>query len=283
MLKLLFLTDLHFETDTASLEDAVSLVKEKRPNVLILGGDYESLDKLLEFLQHVDGYVDEAVGILGNNDEYDFTDIEKRAVKLTEEGRIRCSIYRSPHGGHVMLHFGHTEAVFMDNGVYYPVSDGEKLVEIYVISRNIGVARRKHRKTMEEYAGLAESLANMKRLRKYRILVIHEVPLTLCQLIKQEKPDFQFFEPIAWLVEDTVRKIKPDMLLHGHLHMKPYSIYRIDNTLCVHAVWTRQRAKDMWDTARAYAEIVVSAENLSVRVIYGGEIVAELSLPEKKL
>lgn len=198
-MRILYLTDLHFMKDENSLQDALNLVKKLRPSILLLGGDYDSLDLAHTFLSEVSKYCSTIITVLGNNDHFDASDL----------------ISEVPN-------------VYVLDGHVVEISN----LAIGGICRNISHKPKQFKKTLRQY------LEHGHRLAKYRIdiLLIHETPLEIAGIAKRLGIIESFDPEIASTVSNTIRLVKPRLVLTGHLHTN-YLTSQIEETIVVLTCW----------------------------------------------
>ena len=208
-MKLLYLSDLHFEEDSKSYNDALALVESERPDVLLIGGDFGSRDLAVSFLRECSKYCSQIVGILGNNDEFELDDEEFSNVTILDAGIAKIS----------------------DN------------VAVLGISRNIGLKPKKYRLTVNDFLKYCRELYEC--VRKFcdddvKILLLHDVPIEVAEVAVVRGIIQKFSEIICGSVSDCVQLLDPDVVLVGHLHAGVLTVEK-GHTLFIVSTWVRYR------------------------------------------
>jgi len=191
-MKLLFLSDLHFKTLPGSANDAIEVIEQEDPEVVLLGGDYESFELLATFLMSIKcPSKRKCVFILGNNDEF-----EPNPQDLVRLG-----------------------ATYLDY-VSYVVFNSEPKILVTGFSRNFSLREKPFSITVRE------ALARAHRIRQvlpednsFRIVMLHEVPIEILRAAKQVKPDLRFNPRIADAASTVAKILGADLVLVGHLHI----------------------------------------------------------------
>jgi Icc-related predicted phosphoesterase len=218
--RLLFVSDIHAEEDREALSDLERVLQDLKPDVVLFGGDVGSYEDFVRLTELCEKYSRKTYYILGNNDDFDI---------LKTEGNVTA------------LDIGlHIHALHS----YY----GYDLV-LTGISRNIGLRKSKHRLTPEEYIERATRLGQLLNYFRaalkqiFTVLVIHEVPLEICELAVKRGVIQSYNRKIVETVSKAVEFIGPNLVLHGHLHVDYIRYTRAEmprrEILC--ATWTRHR------------------------------------------
>jgi len=225
-MKILFLTDLHFSQDPLSYNEALMLVSQERPDVLLLGGDFDNRELAEKFLNEAVRWCSLVLYILGNNDEFDFLNVR--------------------HAEH------------LDADVIVKLRD-DACVAFCGISRNIALSEKPFRKLSWMYLYDANRISSLifrsRKMFDLTILMIHEVPRELAEVAKQRGIIQAFNEKIVNTVTEAVKTVLPDIVLTGHLHAE-YLVaegeYDGKKVTYILTCWTKYRT---------YAEINVDKEH----------------------
>jgi len=191
IMKLLFISDLHFKTMPGSMRDAVELVEKEDPDVLLLGGDYESFELFASFLMAVKcPNKRKAVFILGNNDEFEIS--ERDLVRL----------------GAALLDY-----------VTYVNFDSSPRIIVTGFSRNFSLREKPYSITTREAISRARRIRNVLPEDGFRIVMLHEVPTEILTAARAVKPDLRFNPHIADAASKVAEILGADLVLVGHLHI----------------------------------------------------------------
>ena len=190
-MRILFLSDLHFGQDPLSYNEALMLVGLVRPDVLLLGGDFDDAKLAEKFINEAVKRCGLVLYILGNNDEFNFLNV-KHAEHIDADVVVKL----------------HPDACVAFCG----------------ISRNIALSEKPFRKLPWMYLYDADRVSALifksRKMFDLTILMIHEVPLELAQIAKEHEIIQEYNEKIASTVTEAVKRICPDIVLTGHLHTK---------------------------------------------------------------
>ena len=191
-MKLLYLTDLHFRTLPNSFQEALEVVESESPDVLLLGGDYESWEYLWLFLKSA-GCPEKrkAVFILGNNDEYELTpDI--------------CSKF---------------PAVYLDMVQYVVFNEASPKIVVTGFSRNFSLREKQWSITVKQAVSKAHEIRRVLPPDGVRVVLLHEVPMELITAARAVKPDLRFNHRVADAASRVAEILDADLVLVGHLHI----------------------------------------------------------------
>ena len=231
-MKLLFLTDPHFEKDSDSYSQAIELIEDEKPDILLLGGDYGNINTFTNFLNEAAKHVNKIFFILGNNDEFEPSQIPE-----------------SPHN-----------TTYVDGNV-------EVVGEVAVcgISRNVSFRPRPYRRTIREFLSIAREVAgkvaSLPEEVWVRVLMLHDVSREILEAF-QTMGKIQAFNPaIADAVSKAIRLVQPNIVLMGHLHAKAHMLILVTGNghRIVETVST-------WHKYRTYITIQVQSNKLLIEI-----------------
>lgn len=253
--RVVFLTDIHAESDQEALRDVEQLLAQVRPHLLQLGGDIGKLTHLEAIIELYRKYaiIDPSLPppgvliVLGNNDEFDESQVEQLsrqdiAVKLLDRGLV------------ILFPAVTQQSMFACPGMI-----------IGGISRNIGFRPGPRRKTIDAYLRAAMNLAaafsiTYRALREtgaraIKVLLIHEVPSEVAEEAVRRGIIQCFNKKIADAVSEAIKNIRPHLVLHGHLH--------------VDLIWTRVLDVDVvcttWTRYRTFVLLELTERDVRVR------------------
>ncbi len=216
-MRAIFLTDLHFRQDPLSFNEALMLIDQERPEVVILGGDFDDRELADRFINKVSQRCVLVLFILGNNDEFEPYELQ------------------SLNNGNVLYLDGSAVAWLHDADVVF-----------CGISRNIALSSKPFRKSPEQYLDSARKITQYIGNNRFslEVLTIHEVPRELADLAKQRGIIQSYNEKIADTVSQAVKSISPDVVLCGHLHTEYLAAKVVNdggNILQILTCWSRYR------------------------------------------